>query len=180
VVKVDDVDRPTISRLFGTPRRKSRSKFPKSPFPENFVLQVDSRETSMSALPCSHQSRNEFAENPGGLDSSKGGRNEEVAPGNGCVVGGVDVEHGGGFLGRAKRFGGILRCWRDGVWHAVSCGVRSARLSAIRGRPRNLAANFPENGAFSETTRPFSPLLRQLVTNRRGTHRQWNASHTDE
>jgi hypothetical protein len=52
-----------------------------------------------------------------------GDMDEEVSPGIGGVVGGVDVEHGGGFLGRAKRFGGILRCWRDGVWlgHEFGC-----------------------------------------------------------
>src|SRR5580698_4619124 len=107
---------------------------------------------------------------------------EEVAPGMGGVVGGMDVEHGSilfrrlwnvrslrrlALVGgcychstRSRDFGRWKLFWGFWcLWHAVSCGVRSARLSAIRGRPRNLAANFPENGAFSETTRPFSPLL---------------------
>ena len=123
-------------------------------------------------------------------DADCGDVDEEVAPGMGGVVGGMDVEHGSilfrrlwnvcslrrlALVGgcychstRSRDFGRWKLFWGFWcLWHAVSYGVRSARLSAIRGRPRNLAANFPENGAFSETTRPFSPLLRQLVTNRR-------------
>ena len=43
---------------------------------------------------------------------------EEIAPGGGGVVGGVDVEHGGGILGRGGfgRFLGVRWGQRDGVW----------------------------------------------------------------
>ena len=39
---------------------------------------------------------------------------EEVAPGAGGVMGWMDVEHRGGFLGRAGRYG-IFGFGRDGV-----------------------------------------------------------------
>jgi hypothetical protein len=58
-------------------------------------------------------------------DGDGGDMDEEVSPGAGGVVGGMDVEHGGGFLGRGGfgRFWGI-RWWQRegvGVGHEVGC-----------------------------------------------------------
>ena len=48
-------------------------------------------------------------------DADCGNVDEEVAPGMGGVVGGMDVEHGGGFLCGRDRWAGGLWGWRDGV-----------------------------------------------------------------